>query len=143
MSDKLSRTRSRTASKNIRDLLNDSRKRIDEAENIPAKLLRRVFLQCGVMPGQWEKAVDLYYNRMFPEDMRKAHQYKSNLLRALNSPKISWKRFNEALEVIGAKSYEFHMKCEFASGHTLKFKETLKNRRSNWVLEGGATDDNE
>lgn len=114
----------------IREIVMDPVKRKKTAENELTKLFCDILLDHQLSLDQWEILMDRYWRRRYPNDPIRAAQEKTNASRALTSNNLTWMRFDEFIQCLGAESYEYsvtlHFKDKPPAVHTLKIRNRHK-----------------
>ena len=127
------RKRSVPQKSTFRELLTDSRKKLDLSENELASLLRDMLLTHGIQPAQWDRMADAYYRRLNTNskgevDLLKVTHDKSNMAKALAKDAIPWNRFTAAIKILGVKSYTVRLMLDFPNDITFKHEVLVRNR---------------
>lgn len=115
----------------IREIVMDPGKRKETAENELTRLFCDILLSHQITLDQWELMTDRYWRRRYPNDPIRAAQEKTNASRALTSNNLTWMRFDEFIQCLGAENYEYsvtlHFKDKPPSTHTLKIRNRHKD----------------
>lgn len=117
----------------IREIMNDPRRRKETAENELTALLADILLSHGITLQEWEMLSTRYWNRRYPGNPIKAAQEKTNAARALTMDSLTWNRFDEFIQCLGAVSYDYVVELHYADGrepstHRLKVRNRYKDK---------------
>ncbi len=112
----------------IREILKDPKRRMATAENELTVLMADILLGLKISLQEWELLSDRYWRKRYPNDPIKAAQEKTNAARALTMNKITWKRFDEFIQTLGAESFSYKVALTFVDGRTSEHTLKLKNR---------------
>ena len=115
----------------LREIIRDPRGRRKTAENELTILFCDILLEHAISLQEWELISDRYWNKRYPGDPIRAAQEKTNASRALTSDKLTWMRFDEFIQCLGAESYSYTVTLNHADGqkseHILKIRNRYKD----------------
>lgn len=105
MSDFIDKTTGGT----FRDLIRHPEKKIDQAEDELAFLLRSILLEYRVTVEDWDAMSTAYFNAVYNGNRKKAAQESINLSRMLTRNRVPWSRLSQAIGVLGFDSYDLKL----------------------------------
>lgn len=119
----------------FREIIRDPNKKRDEATNELSFLLRDILQEHQFSVGQWENMTDKFFGAMHGDDRKMVAQAKINLSRGLAKDGLTWRRFQQALLVMGYDNYEVTISMSNRGDtkpreHKVKFKNPYKGRRA-------------
>ena len=112
----------------FRTLLRNARQMKKNADNVPAVFFRDILAEHGPSIAEWDARMERYFRKIHGNDPKIVSQEKTNLTRALTKDTLTWRRFEQAIQIMGAETYTFTLLMEYANGQTFKHKVRVKNR---------------
>lgn len=113
---------------NFRTLLRYARDMKKNADNVPAALFRDMIAEHGPSIAEWDARMDRYFRKIHGNDPKIIAQEKTNLTRALTKDTLTWRRFEQAVQIMGPKTYRLSVTMEFANGQKYTHSVRVKNR---------------
>lgn len=99
----------------IREIIKDPKRRRDMGQNELTMLMCQILLDHAISLEEWEVMTDRYWRRRYPGDPIRIAQEKTNAARALTSDKLTWMRFDEFIQCLGAESYTYTVTLNYAN----------------------------
>lgn len=127
-------------SKKIGDILKDPEKRIGDAENVPAALLRTVLRDLAVDAYQWNKLVDDYYSSPYstvPKNKVAVATDKNNFNSGIAKGNVTWGRLARALFILCPIKITFSIKLHWRGGFSTTHNYTSINPMKRLVDQNG------
>ncbi len=125
----------------LREVIADPRKRMETAENELTALFTKILLELRISLQEFEVISSRYWARRYPGDPIKAAQEKTNAARALTSNKITWKRFDEFIQMLGVTSCRYTVDLDWPDGRKTTHAIKVTNRYKSAVPKAEAKEE--
>lgn len=102
---------------------------VDGNLNGIALMMRKMLYEMSIKPIEWENLTTSFYRKKWGDDIKKIREEKSNLVTALESEQLTWSRFEQVLQILGADSADFKVTLNYPRGISVDTSINLRFRR--------------
>ena len=104
---------------NMKTILTDPNKRIDDSVNVLSRLYRTILHGLGIGPRVFDVHVKRYLTDPYSgvnQNRDSRNNHRGNLMKELSAPSMSWNVFQKGLCVIGVEEYEMILNIKRRNG---------------------------
>lgn len=113
----------------LKDIMSSDEMVVEGELNGVALLMRKLLHELSIKPMEWESLTNTYYRRKWGDDVKKIREEKGNLASALEADQITWTRFEQVLQILGADSAEFKVTLNYPREISVDTSIALRFRR--------------
>ncbi len=124
--------------KRMESILSDNDKKISEADNIPAKMLRGILRDLGIGSILWDKLVNSYYNSQYSTVAKNKVAIatdKNNFNSGIAKENVTWGRFMRALFILSPVKITFQVRLQWRNGTESVHEQSVRNYMKKLVEE--------
>lgn len=126
---RISMARRPSSRKTLKDIMESKEIVTDGDLNATALLMRKILHEMSIKPLEWENLTTTFYKKKHGDDIRKIREEKGNLAAALEADQLTWSRFEQVIQILGADSADFSVKLNYPRGISVDCNINLRYKR--------------
>jgi len=116
--------------KELRDIFHDHEFKLRDANNVPAKLVRKILCEIGMTPKKWDELVNEYYKSPYcpvPRNKIAIASDKNNFNRSIAKNDVSWAKAMRVLLILCPVRITVSIKLQWRSGTVTEHSQSVQN----------------